>query len=60
MRQIHDIVISGFFIYLFILDYVTHSGHAPAMTISDPSMISKRENLAGQNSRVFKYLFSPL
>jgi len=40
-------VISGFF-----LDYVSHSGHAPTMTISDLSMISKWENL--QNSRVFK------
>jgi len=28
------------------------------MTISDPSMISKRKNL--QNIRVFKYLFSSL
>ena len=31
---------------------------APTMTISDPSVISKCENL--QNSRVFKYLFSSL
>jgi len=34
------------------------SGHAPTMIISDPSMISKWENL--QNSRAFKYLFSSL
>jgi len=45
------------YIYIF-LDYVSHSGHEPTMTISDPSMISKWENL--QNSRVFKYLFSSL
>jgi len=25
----------------FFKDYVSHSGHAPTMTISDPSMISK-------------------
>ncbi|KAI4890535.1 hypothetical protein NFI96_019232, partial [Prochilodus magdalenae] len=36
-------------------DYVSHSGHAPKMKISDPSMISKWENL--QSRRVFKYLF---
>jgi len=40
------------------MDFFSHSGHAPAMTISDPYMISKWENL--QNSRVFKYLFSSL
>jgi len=43
---------------IHLLDYVSHSGHAPMMTISVPSMISKWENL--QNSRVFKYLFSSL
>jgi len=57
------IVIPGYFIiiiiYLFIyFYYVSHSGHAPTMAISDPSIISKWENL--QNSRVFKYLFSSL
>jgi len=46
------IVISGF----YFLDYDSHSGHAPTMTISDPSMNYNWENL--QNIRVFKYLFS--
>jgi len=47
-------VIYGF----FFLDYVSHSGHALTMTISDPSMISMWKNL--QNSGVFKYLFPSL
>ncbi|MEQ2312600.1 hypothetical protein AMECASPLE_032757 [Ameca splendens] len=35
--------------------YVSHSGRAPKMKVSDPSMISKLENL--QSRRVFTYLF---
>jgi len=47
-----------FFFNFFFLDYVSHSGHAHMMTISDLFMISKWENL--RKSRVFKYLFSSL
>jgi len=49
-------VISVFFLVVFFFR-LSHSGHAP-MAISDPSMISKWENL--QNNSVFKYLFSSL
>jgi len=47
-----DFWICFFLFCFFVLDYVSHNGHAPMMTISDPSMISKWENL--QNIRVFK------
>jgi len=55
LYQILTLIFSGVHT-LWFLDYVSQRGHAPTMTISDPSMISKREYL--QNSRVFKNLFS--
>jgi len=45
------IVISGLLLYIFLIMSVSHSGHAPTMTISDPQW----ENL--QNSRVILHLF---
>jgi len=52
------ITFRNFYLFDFFLDYVSHSGYAHVMTISDPSMLSKWENL--QNIRLFKHLFSSL
>ncbi len=46
-------MISGF-LFFYFLDSVSHMGTAPLRNISDPSKISKWENL--QNHRVIKDL----